>query len=247
MKGSSRLAVLAAPPVIVRHKSVKARIAALEPKLSRLRIVVSAGNPEGLTITQNGAIVGRALWGSNVPVDPGTYAIRAEAPGHVAFERAEDVRGEGQVTELVIPVLEREPVSQRPARAAPVRRPRRDTAPGVPRPQSRPPLLGWTALGIGVVGLGVGTYFGLRALDKKQQSDAICNKTVCPPDKAEAVDLHDQAVASAWISDVALGVGIGGVSVGTFLLVTHDDSPPKPPVALAVQPGGASVKLEASW
>jgi serine/threonine-protein kinase len=232
-----------------RIDEAAARIAEIEPQLSRLRIVVTPGNPDDLTIAKNDARVGKVLWGTSVPVDPGRYAVRAQASGYVPFEGAVVVEPQGHVAEIVIPVLGRAPswemsASPLPAPSAYAPNP----PPRAEQPGSGPPVLGWTMLGVGVVGLGAGTYFGLRALDKKEQSDEICDQTECPAEQSEAVELHEEAVTSAWISNVAFGVGIVGVGLGTFLVLTHqDDDAPRSPVAVALEARGASVHWSGSW
>lgn len=61
------------------------RVAELEPKLSRLTIVLGPdADAEGLTLELDGANVGRAVLGAPFPVDPGDHNVRASAPGKVA-------------------------------------------------------------------------------------------------------------------------------------------------------------------
>jgi serine/threonine-protein kinase len=232
-----------------RMEEATARIAELEPRLRRLRIVVSPGNPTDLAVSRDGVPVGSVLWGSSVPVDPGTVVVRAEAPGFESFEGSVSVAPEGEHAEIVIPVLERSPSWEMSATALP---PPRSIAPVPPRGEpaaepAGPPVLGYTLLGVGAVGLGVGTYFGLRALDKKAESDAICDQSECPAEQSEAVDLHDEAVTSAWISNVAFGVGIAGIGIGALLVLTHDGGTPKSPVALTLGPREAGLRFTGAW
>jgi hypothetical protein len=78
--------------------------------------------------------------------------------------------------------------------------------------------VGLTALGAGVVGLGVGTFFGLRAFSKNDDSSAECDEQErCTPRGRE---LRDEARTSAMISNVAFGVGIVGVGTGSFMLLS---------------------------
>src|SRR5262245_18194117 len=71
--------------------------------------------------------------------------------------------------------------------------------------------------GAGVVSIGIGAYFGVRALAKRSDSDKECPGERCT---ARGVSLNDEAISSAWISNVGLGLGIVGVAAGTYLFLT---------------------------
>ena len=70
-----------------RVEYARQRVAELEPKLSRLTIVL-APNAEspGLTLELDGASVGSAILGAPTPVDPGEHRVRVSAPGKQARE-----------------------------------------------------------------------------------------------------------------------------------------------------------------
>jgi serine/threonine-protein kinase len=99
--------------------------------------------------------------------------------------------------------------------------------------------LGWVALGVGVVGVGVGSYFGLQTFSKQKDSEAHCDGTVC---NQTGVDLRDEARGSATISTVAFGIGLVGIGVGAILLATSGDSKQESALWLspAISPAGGS-------
>ncbi len=107
--------------------------------------------------------------------------------------------------------------------------------------KSGPPILAYTILGLGVVGLGAALYFDLKA-----NSDAQGLRQSCAPNcKQEAVDDVERKYTFAGVS---LGVGIVGVGVGTVLLLTHRTGPAKTKASawsLDVSParGGAMTSL----
>jgi serine/threonine-protein kinase len=107
---------------------------------------------------------------------------------------------------------------------------------------------GIVGVGAGVVALGVGSFFGLRALDKRSDSNAQCASGACTPAGGA---LLDEAKAAAWTSDVALGLGLVMAGAGTYLLVTS--GAPRSPssarlgVAPTVIPGGAGSLLTGAW
>lgn len=150
-----------------REKAEKIRqrvSAAIEPKLARVTIVVpdAVAAVPGLEVRRDGIAVGRPMWGSAIPVDPGAHRLRVLAPGKRAWESPFEVSGPSVSLTLTVPALVDEPVAPPPAVVAP------------PPPVASPPSLlasgqrkAALAVGaLGVIGLGVGAGFGAAALGK---------------------------------------------------------------------------------
>ncbi len=102
-----------------RARIAQDRATKLEPKLSRLTIVVpdAVRSLSGLRITRDGAAVDAALWGSAVPVDPGKHTLVAEAPGHQAASLDFEIGEADKQKTIEIPPLAE--ASAAPAAAAP--------------------------------------------------------------------------------------------------------------------------------
>src|SRR5215207_6184074 len=65
------------------------RAAELEPRLSRLTLVLAADADEpGLTLELDGSSIGRAVLGAATPVDPGPHLVRVSAPGKKPWEQS---------------------------------------------------------------------------------------------------------------------------------------------------------------
>ena len=78
-----------------REQVARARAAALEPKLPRLRIVVpEQARASGLRVERGAVQVGPAQWGVALPTDPGTYTISASAPGKKRWQISVTVDGD---------------------------------------------------------------------------------------------------------------------------------------------------------
>ncbi len=185
----------------------KERLAIIEPKLSHLSVVVApAAEVSGLVVTLDGVDLPRAAWGTDLPIDPGVHVVRATAPGHVASEKKLTVGG--------APVSER--VTIDPLVATP--EPTAVSTPAtvlVDEGRSRR-TVGWVLVATGAVALGVGGFFGLRAIDKRKQSDENCPADRCT---ALGVELNDSAKSAANVSNVALGVGLVAAIVGGGLIL----------------------------
>jgi hypothetical protein len=106
--------------------------------------------------------------------------------------------------------------------------------------------------GLGVAAIAIGSVYGIRAIAKKHDSDALCPQDQCTQ---AGVDLNNEAKSAARVSDVAFGVGLASAAVATYLFLR---SPKYQPTAEAdadqpvrwladVRPGHAGVLLRATW
>jgi hypothetical protein len=75
-----------------RMKFAQEHLAALEPKLSRLTLVVPAEADEpGLELWLDGSLVGLAVRGVPTPVDPGRHVVEAKAPGKKGWQQTVEI------------------------------------------------------------------------------------------------------------------------------------------------------------
>jgi hypothetical protein len=209
-----------------REKLATRRAAKLEPRLSKLRIVVPALNQiAGLNIQRDGIPVGAAQWDTSLPVDPGEYEIIAAAPERRSFVKKVRVEA-GTVATLEIPELEATaPSAPALAPVRPAKPATRRAAPHATRSVRKPASddrgtgetssgsNGWViALGTtGLVGVGAGTALGLMARSKYEESKDHCassNENLC---SAKGVDRRDDAFVLGNASTV--GFIIGGVAL----------------------------------
>jgi serine/threonine-protein kinase len=98
-----------------------------------------------------------------------------------------------------------------------------------PGPESPPPDSGarprrTAALVVGaasVAALGVGAFFGVRAMSKQSDSDNLCPNNLCVGD---GVALSQDAKSNARICDVAVGAGLIGAGIATYLFLSSSGS-----------------------
>ncbi len=224
-----------------REQVARDRAAALEPKLSKVRILVSADVPSaGLTITRDGSPVPSALVGSPIPFDPGAHVIRVVAEGREPWETKITVPAKGGVMDVQVPALAPKkdatpgPTATATATAAPsvtvsaqptsTAGPIASGTPWVnPRPWQKP--LGIAAAAVGVVGLGVGVGFGFIAkstFDSSNKADCdektgFCNDAGLKT-RADAVDQ----------GNIGTAIGIAGGVIGAAGLALWIFSPSAP-------------------
>jgi hypothetical protein len=190
-------------------------IAVLEPDLSYMTIHVPAKTRvPGLEVLRNGSAIAQGGWDAELPVDPGKVEITTRAPGYKPKSKSVMIEKK-QHLEFTIESLEKAPI---PVVVV--------AEPGWTGQRK----IGFGLMGLGVVGLAFGGYFGVRALQEKSDSDKACpmfdDEHRCT---TLGADKMDAARRDAWISNIGIGVGIGALAVGTYMFVrggrTEDAAP----------------------
>jgi serine/threonine-protein kinase len=209
-----------------RKKIADERAARLEAELAWLKFEVAPETRDlpGLEIRRATEVVPVGLSGNETPIDPGEIVVQASAPGHVTFSTKVRVAPKGRAV-VTIPWLRDLPA---PAQPPPPPAPTSDRAdlksqgpgPANPPPRTTHSKLPWILDGIGVVGLGVGAVFGVRAIDKAEDARVGCPnsgavKGLCMTQSAR--DAKDSAVSAALISNVAFVAGGAALLTGVIL------------------------------
>jgi serine/threonine-protein kinase len=206
----------------------RTKATALAPSLSTLTVLVPDGaKTPGLEVRLDGSPLSRETWGVALPVDGGSHVVDARAPKHEPWTKSVEVASEREAANVTVPQLAaghaedaREPA---PIAAAP----RASVEPASPAPQHEEEasrggtqrVLGLVALGAGVVGIGAGTYFGLRASSEHDTARADCNpdETRCGPSGLAA---YDDARTFATASTVSFAAGGVLAVAGVVLYLT---------------------------
>lgn len=209
-----------------REEVARERAEALRSKLTKLTIVVPAGNEGKLRVERDGSEVREAQWGFPVPVDPGPHLIRAFGGALGEWSREVVVPSDGGVHRVVIPGSDDV----------------RGDAPPLPNQT-------WAIVSgsIGVAGLATGGIFGLLAISRKNEADDLgCRGKVCPT--GEGVELRRSAHSAGNIATAGLGVGVVGLAGAAALLwwLPELSSSGEREIALlpVVVPGGSAVVLD---
>jgi serine/threonine-protein kinase len=220
-----------------RANAGESRANALEPRLSRLTVSVAKENADipNLTIQRESTNVPKEVWGVAVPVDGGTYVIRARAPGYLEWSGKVSVEAEKATAKVDVPAL----VKDESATVEPPPAPPPTATPTVtPPPQKDEPetsdgstqrTIGIVVAGVGVVGVGIGTLFGFRAIAKNSDAKELCDGATCRDERG--VTLTDDAKSAATISNVAFGAGLACLAGGIILYVTAPSSQKEKPTA----------------
>jgi len=224
-----------------RETLARERAAALEPKLGRLTIVVPAEQrPAGLTVERDGVALSSATWGTALPTDAGQHTIVVSAPGRETYETTAAVE-DGKTSEITIPELVLLPEPPPEAAAPPPA-----TVEDKPAGAGPTKPLGFVLLGVGAVGIGVGSVFGILAIDKNNQSMENCDDDDITQCDATGVEQRNQALTFGNVSTVAFIAGAALAATGAVLVIT---SPKKSSASAAIEPtfGGARLVLSGSF
>jgi len=214
-----------------RARAGTARAERLEPILSRLTVLVPhAGTTPGLIVKRNGQVVPAVAFGVALPTDPGAQLIEASAPGRLPWSVTITLPAGASSVHVDVPNLAIDPQVVQPSAAA---NPTLAGGVGSPPPAApRPALeaqadggggatwqrpLGLSLIGAGVVAIGVGSYFGARAISKNTDLERACPQTVC--DVAYRSLQDDAESAAAWSTALFVGGGVLAAT-GAVLFIT---------------------------
>lgn len=218
--------------------------AALEPQLAKLAVLVPpAAQVPGLEISRNGLPLASAVWGVMVPVDPGPQKIEARAPNHEAWSHTESVARSGQLSVTVPPLTASAEPTPPPVAATPAPTSSGSNAIDLSaHAESGGKTQRTVALVtgvVGVVGLGLGSYFGIRAASKNSDADKACPDRLC---SVQGFDLQKKAEDAAMLSNVFVigGAALLGAGIVLYLTAPKDETPN---VALRGLPGGAELSV----
>jgi serine/threonine-protein kinase len=221
-----------------------ARAQALEPRLPKLTLRALSQASEGLEVTRNDVPVQASLFGIAVPVDPGEHTIEASAPGRLPWSTVVAIQ-EGAALSVEVPALETDPnaaVAEAPLPGEVEVTLASSDQPLPPR-SSWQPTLGIVVGAAGLVAIGVGSYFGLRAISKKDDADARCEAAGTPGAicaDARGVSLNDEAQDAATIANVLV---IGGAALAVTGAVLYLTAPSPESPALALTSNGIETRM----
>jgi tetratricopeptide (TPR) repeat protein len=239
-----------------REAEATYRISALEPRLSRLSIVVpAAADITGLVVERDGRELGRGAWSTAIPIDGGEHVVRATAPGRQPFTLSIVIGRELDQQTIEVPILAALP---EPMRLPPVAAPA--ASPPLPLPVPlveaetfTPARLRW--LGIGSAALGIVAWAGsgyalATALSAKHAAAADCYVDGCG---ARGMRKRSDAVSRGNLATL-LGIG-GAMLVGTGVTLFYFgqrsgsrplDAPGSTRVLLGAAPGAVLTSIAGS-
>jgi hypothetical protein len=219
-------------------------IAALEPRLSHVRVVLEK-RPEGAKVARDGQELPLATLGEDIPLDPGDHVFEAQAPG---FKKAEKrlklAEGEKATVDLeLVPAPASDDKTQLPPAVKAKEKGEKPASGGVPA---------WAfvagGLGLAAVGGGIAFRFDQMATEKRLV-DNCGEALLCPTGGAydwQADNARKNRDFYLFVGLTAAGaVGIGAAVVGIVRGVGQKKAQARAPIVapfIGRGEGGASVQ-----
>jgi hypothetical protein len=224
-----------------RRPIVEKKVPELEKRLPRLLLRAARSGPQQLTVVRDEVELGSSVLGVALPLNPGKHVVVVKAPKHEA-RRYEVVAEEGKTTELLVQpgplVAEPEPAKSAPQGSS-AAAPPAASASAAPPPSSGGSTLGWILVGVGGAGLvtGIASY----AMMKKARStvEEHCNTTTYACD-SEGMDAARSGKTWTNVNTVSLIVGVLGVGVGAYFVLSGGSSSKPEPTTTAGFTAGPS-------
>jgi hypothetical protein len=209
-----------------REELAKEHIAKLEPDLPFLTIVVpDLVRVKDMEILRNGVALGSGGWGTELPIDPGKVEIVTRAPGFLPKTKTITI-AKKQHLSTTVEKLELAPIVETVAVGDQGWSGKRKT--------------GAVLFVAGLAGVGVGTYFGLKALSLQEKADDPQNCPFLDGERrcnAQGVQYSQDANLAAWGANIGIGLGAVALISGTYLFITGKNAEREPSPASNVQAG----------
>lgn len=207
-------------------------LVALEAKIPKLTVHLEGAAASEVNLTINGKPFAAEQVGLAQPLNPGSYRVEASRGAEQASVEVTLSEGEQKPVVLELgaapaPAPVTTPLPAEPARA------------GLGRQRT----LALVAGGVGVVGVVVGSVFGLKSKSSHDEAANYCSGSVCRDQRG--VNAGEDAYSSGTISTVAMVVGGVGLAGGAVLWLTAPSSHQEPTAGFAVGPG--SLQLRGSF
>jgi hypothetical protein len=218
-----------------REAAARERAKALEAKLTRLRIDVVDPAP-GMKIERDGQDVGKAAWGTDVPVDPGQHVIVASAPGKKSWSSETQVPASARTMAVKVPTLEDVPVPtsatldtaqdpQSSGMAAPVEA---DVSARGGGDGSGQRVVGLVLGGVGLASIATGTVFAIQSRSDNAKLEKLCLEqggSTCTSrgDEDKYKSIHEDAIRERLFGFIGFGVGGAALITGVVLYMTAGD------------------------
>jgi hypothetical protein len=243
-----RLPPSASKPFRDAQASGDKELAELDPRVPYVSIVVQGGaNASDLQVTRDGEVIPPALLGVPHPEDPGTHTYKGTATRMDSAPSTITLK-EGAHESVVLTLN----AVAGPADAAPAGGATKASAgfaadnEGDAPSSSRGPgmrIAAITGIGLGAIGVGVGTYFLVKSSSTQKQADDLFNACEAAnncdqPEISDAVNNKDNSASSQRTAGVATTI-VGGaflVTGITLLIVDLSSSHPAPAQGAALTP-----------
>ncbi len=175
----------------------------------RASLITIPAQSQGMEVLRDQTRLSAGAFGTPVPIDPGEHTIDVTQPGKQAWKKTITIEAKPGMTTIAIPPLADAPGAWSPAVAG-------STA----LYWNGQRIAGVAVAGVGLASIVAGATFGGLSIAKKNGLANDCHGTSPEMCTAAGVDLHDQALTFANVSNATLAVGGAAAVAGAVLFFT---------------------------
>jgi tetratricopeptide (TPR) repeat protein len=234
-----------------RERRAREGLASVEPRLSYIKLLLdpTCNALAGLSLSIDGTEL-PALSDTRLPVDPGKHQLVIKAPDYEDWAMEVTVGGPADLKEVPVPALRKR--AELPAAVSP------PAALGAPAGQvvAEPSAFkesrtshaaarrtAYILGGVGLAGVAVGSYFGVRAIRLNKQANDVCPTSECREDQLGAISTIEDARSNARLANILIGAGSAAViSAAVLWYVYRHDTP-----ALSARVDAATRSVSIAW
>jgi len=223
------------------QRSAQQEQLAIEKRISYLTVNIDGAPLANVKVTIDSRSVPNALLGVPFPEDPGSHVLLATASPTERSDEVKVVLAEGKREQVTLSV---HASGSTPGTPVPLATGATDNgaakALSSPAPSGeattlsqgtggstkskKTPVLAWASLGVGAVGVGVGTVFLIQRGSKNSDASKAfndCNARVCTFAERDHINnLYHSAAHAGTMSLISYGVGVAAISTGLVLMFT---------------------------
>ncbi len=252
-----------APPAFkTAHSQADTELSNVEGRIAYVTVMVQGTDAKQAVVTLDHTDLPAAESDIPIPTDPGTHVFSAHTSRSKTNEVSVTLRdGTKQTVNLVLPeapagapLLTDKPPPNDGGNGGNGQPPHRDRLPASHGTSGRA-IAGYVGLGVGAVGIGLGTYFIISSSNTRNKANAeyACEQTRdgCSDDRVADIEAKDRDADKTLVgSIVSYSVGGAAAITGLVLLLTDHpsaarDEPPsgEPFGSLRVLPGLGSITV----
>jgi hypothetical protein len=210
-------------------------------------LVLQVAQPDtaGMLIRRGDQMMGKALWTSPVPLDPGEHQLEVTATDKKPWTGTFTIPAEPGTTTVDVPALEDAPPPP------PSQTPTQVSSPPVqdkPESSNMQRTIGWIAVGAGGGSFIAAGVFSLLAMNDNSAANDECvpsDPTLC---NARGRELGESAVSKANVAAVFTGVGAALAVGGVVLVLTAPSAESDTALNVSAQVGTVTgLSLNGAW
>jgi hypothetical protein len=220
-----------------RADFARQHLASIDPRVPRLTLLLPGDAPAGTTIRVDDVELGAASVGLAIPMEVGAHILVVLAPGFEPARHEVDLE-EAQNQQVALTVGPPVPVA--PPAPVEVQPPAPDAGP--PRDRRVMRAASYAVAGVGLVGIGVGSYFGIQALAGKNVDGCIGDACT-----QSGMRLRNDAITDGNASTWLFVGGSALVATGAVLWLLSGHAPARSAIEWMPSVDGRHVGAAARW